>query len=70
MDAGADDVGDDEEEHADLPSSAAVRGSVEGRGNIRTSVFEQVRFSLEGEAEGLDAGGEETDKNANLATLV
>ena len=70
MDAGADDVGDDEEKHADLPSSAAVRGSVEGRRDIGTGVFEEVGFSLEGEAEGLDTGGEETDEDANLAFAV
>lgn len=62
LDTGADDVGEQEEEHADLPATAAVGGTTVVEGIVE--VLEHVGFALQGQADGLDAGAEEADDDA------
>jgi len=57
-------VRDDEHGHAELPAPPSMGGPSDEVG--RLFVLEDVRFALQGEAEGLHAGGEEADEDADL----
>lgn len=68
LDRGADDVAEQEEQHAELPSSAAEGGAA--REVVGLFVFQHVRLALQSQADGLDACRHETDDDAQLRDAV
>jgi hypothetical protein len=68
LDRGADDVAEKEEQHAELPSSPAVRGAA---GEVLVLfVLEHVRLALQGKTDGLDACRYEADDDSQLEWRV
>ena len=64
MYGGADDVAEEEEQHAELPSSTAV-GSAAGEVFV-LFVLEHVRLALQGKTDGLNACRNEADDDSQL----
>ena len=67
LDRASQQVADDEHEHANLPSSPSIRWTP-----VFVDVFlifQDVGFSLEGQADALDTGRGQSDEDANLEDL-